>query len=47
VYFARAVATAKVLQNAPREGTGNIVVTGNMIQLAGLTFLKSTNLPPA
>jgi hypothetical protein len=45
VYFARAVATAKVLQNAPREGTGNIVVTGNMIQLAGLTFLKSTNLP--
>jgi hypothetical protein len=26
VYFARAAATAKILQNAPREGNGNIVV---------------------
>lgn len=44
-YFARAVATAKILSNAPREGNSNIVVTGNMIQLAGLTFWKTTNLP--
>lgn len=45
IYFARAVATAKILQNTSREGNASITVTGNMIQLAGLTFLKTTNLP--
>jgi len=45
-YFARAVAAAKIIERMPREGDSTLVVTGRMIQVAGLTFLKSTNLPP-
>ena len=44
-YFARAVAAAKIIERMPREGDSSLVVTGRMIQVAGLTFLKSTNLP--
>lgn len=44
-YFARAVAAAKIIERMPREGDSTLVVTGRMIQVAGLTFLKSTNLP--
>ena len=44
-YFARAVAAAKVIERMPREGASPLLITGRMIQIAGLTFLKSTNLP--
>lgn len=44
-YFARAVAAAKIVQAMPREGNTPLVVTGRMIQIAGLTFLKTTNMP--
>lgn len=44
-YFARAVAAAKIIERAPREGSDTLLITGRMIQVAGLTFLKTTNLP--
>lgn len=44
-YFARAVAAAKVIERMPREGGSSLLITGRMIQIAGLTFLKTTNLP--
>lgn len=44
-YFARAVAATKIIERMPREGDSTLVVTGRMIQVAGLTFLKTTNLP--
>lgn len=44
-YFARAVAAAKIIDRMPREGGDSLVITGRMIQVAGVTFLKSTNLP--
>jgi hypothetical protein len=44
-YYARAVAAAKIIERMPREGDSTLVVTGTMIQVAGLTFLKTTNLP--
>lgn len=43
--FARAVAAAKVIERMPREGDSSLVITGRMIQIAGITFLKTTNLP--
>ncbi|WP_243061157.1 hypothetical protein [Nocardioides sp. SR21] len=43
--FARAVAAAKVIERMPREGSSTLVITGRMIQIAGLTFLKTTNMP--
>lgn len=43
--FARAVAAAKIIERMPREGDGTLVITGRMIQVAGLTFLKTTNMP--
>jgi hypothetical protein len=44
-YFARAVAAAKIIERMPREGDSTLVITGRMIQVAGVTFLKSTNMP--
>ena len=43
-YYARLLATPAVLGSLPREGNSPIL-TGNTVQFAGLTFLKSTNLP--
>lgn len=43
--FARAVAAAKIIERMPREGDSTLVITGRMIQVAGLTFLKTTNMP--
>jgi hypothetical protein len=43
-YYARLLATPAVLASLPREGNSPIL-TGNTVQFAGLTFLKSTNLP--
>lgn len=44
-YFARAIAATKIIERMPREGDSTLVITGRMIQVAGVTFLKSTNLP--
>lgn len=43
--FARAVAAAKIIERMPREGDSTLVITGRMIQVAGITFLKTTNMP--
>jgi len=43
--WARVIASAKILNNAPREGSNNLVFTANMVQLGGLKIWKSTNLP--
>lgn len=47
VLFARAVAAAKVIERAPREDSNSLLITGRMIKIAGLTFLKTTNMPPS
>jgi hypothetical protein len=44
-YFARAIAATKIIERMPREGDSTLVVTGRMISIAGLTFLKTTNMP--
>lgn len=44
VPYARLIASTPVLASLPREN-GSPVLTGNLTQFAGLTFLKSTNLP--
>lgn len=43
--WARLVAASKVLQQLPREGAGNPLMTGNLVNFAGLKIVKSTNLP--
>lgn len=47
VPFARLISSTPVLAALPREGNGNPVLTGNLAEFAGLTFVKSTNLPPS
>lgn len=46
IYFARLLAAAKILDRLPREGADNPILTGRMIQIAGMTFIKTTNMPP-
>lgn len=43
--FAYAISRAAILNYMPRESSGNIVATGNMAQIAGKTWLKTTNMP--
>lgn len=43
--WARVISNSKVLANTPRENDP-IVVTGNLVQIAGLNIWKSNNLPP-
>lgn len=43
--WARLVAATKILNATPREGANNAVLTGRMVQFAGLNIIKSTNLP--
>lgn len=43
--WARLVAASKVLDHAPRDTATNPVITGNLVSFAGLSILKSTNLP--
>lgn len=45
VPWARLVAATKIIDRAPREGSNNIVLTGRLVQFAGLNIIKSTNLP--
>lgn len=43
--FVYAISTAAVLDYMPRETANNIISTGNMAQIAGVTYLKTTNMP--
>lgn len=43
--WARLIAATKILGNMPREGSNNPVLTGKLVQFAGLNIIKSTNLP--
>lgn len=47
VPWARLVAATKVLDYAAMPGGQNPIVTGSIMQFAGLSFLKSNYLPPA
>jgi hypothetical protein len=43
--FAYAISRAAILNYMPREAAGNIVASGNMAQIAGVTYWKTTNMP--
>jgi hypothetical protein len=43
--FVYAISRAAVLDYMPREDANNIIATGNMAQIAGVTYLKTTNMP--
>lgn len=43
--FVYAISRAAVLNYMPREEANNIISTGNMAQIAGVTYLKTTNMP--
>lgn len=43
--FVYAISRAAILNYMPREAAGNVVASGNMAQIAGLTYWKTTNLP--
>lgn len=43
--WARLVAATKVLENRPREGSDNPMVTGTLLSFAGLDFLKTNAMP--
>lgn len=46
VYFARLLSAAKVIERAPREAADSMLLTGRMVEIAGLRIVKTTNLPP-
>ena len=43
--FVYAISRAAVLNYMPREDANNVIATGNMAQIAGVTYLKTTNMP--
>lgn len=43
--FVYAISRAAILNYMPREAAGNIVSSGNMAQIGGLTYWKTTNMP--
>jgi hypothetical protein len=43
--WANLVSSAKILDRAPREGQDNLVLTGNLVRIAGLDIWKTTNMP--
>lgn len=43
--WARVVSNAKILDRAPREGNDNVVLTGNLVRIAGVSIWKTTNMP--
>lgn len=45
IHWARLISAAKVIERAPREGSDTLLVTGRLAVIAGLTVLKTTNLP--
>jgi len=45
IAWARVVTASKVLANTPRENGDSLVLTGNLVQIAGLNIWKTTNMP--
>jgi hypothetical protein len=45
VPFARLVAAAKTMDYLPREGGNNVLLTGRVVVIAGLTIIKTNRLP--
>lgn len=45
IRYARLISASKVIQQMPREGNDPFVLTGRMFNFAGLTIVKTTNLP--
>lgn len=45
VQFAYAISRSVVLQGVPRETADNVISTGNMMRIAGLTWLATNNGP--
>ncbi len=43
--FVYAISRAAVMNYLPRETADSVIATGNMTQIAGLTYWKTTNLP--
>ncbi len=43
--WARLISAAKVIERAPREGGDNLLLTGRLVQIAGLNVWKTTNMP--
>lgn len=43
--FVYAISRAAILNYMPREDAANIISTGNMARIAGMTYLKTTNMP--
>jgi len=43
--FVYAISRAAILNYMPRESAGSIIATGNMAQIAGMTYWKTTNMP--
>lgn len=43
--FVYAISRAAILNYMPREDANNIISSGNMAQIAGVTYLKTTNMP--
>lgn len=43
--YARLISAAKVIDRAPREGNDPLLLTARMFDFAGLTIVKTTNLP--
>lgn len=43
--YAYAVSSAAVAAGMPRESASNLIQTGNMVRIANMTFLKTTNMP--
>jgi hypothetical protein len=44
--WARLISAAKVIERAPREGDGTLLITGRLAVIAGLNVWKTTNMPP-
>jgi hypothetical protein len=45
VPYARLVAAAKTMDYLPREGGDNVLLTGRVVRIAGLTIVKTNRLP--
>jgi hypothetical protein len=43
--WARLIAAAKIIDRAPRESDNSLLLTGRLASVAGLTILKTTNMP--
>ncbi|MEV5211341.1 hypothetical protein AB0K35_28095 [Micromonospora sp. NPDC053740] len=45
--WARLIASAKIIERAPREDGDSLLLTGRLARIAGLNVWKTTNMPPS